>query len=419
MKVLISHPTSNEFNRAAALGLLEANQLLRFHTAIANFPGTFLDRLSELKSLAELKRRSFSASLQPHTHTFPWLEAGRQLSMKAGLRSLVQHETGLFCVDAVYRSLDKKVASGLAEAKAQGATAVYAYLDGAVYSFREAKMLGLSCLYDLPIGYWRTAKRMLSAEQDRWPLWASTMTGLMDSEEKLARQDEELMLADHVIVASRFTANTLEDYPGKLPVVSIVPYGFPVVNDKIKNAAVYTGNRKLKLLFVGGLSQRKGIADVFEAVKGLENYVELTIVGLKSGPGCSALDQALSQHTWIPSLPHQQVLELMREHDALLFPSLFEGFGLVITEAMSQGIPVITTERTAGPDLITHGEDGWLINAGDTQQLKDAITALLSRPQDVAAAGRAARECARKRPWDVYKTELVAALNRPLDAKRN
>jgi glycosyltransferase involved in cell wall biosynthesis len=41
----------------------------------------------------------------------------------------------------------------------------------------------------------------------------------------------------------------------------------------------------------------------------------------------------------------------MRVNDVLVFPSLFDGFGMVITEAMSQGTPVIVSERSAGPGL--------------------------------------------------------------------
>jgi glycosyltransferase involved in cell wall biosynthesis len=418
MKVIISHPTSNENSRAAALGLLEANQLQSFHTAIATFPGTLLDRLSDIKPLAELKRRRFLPELKPMTHTYPWFEAGRQLSIKAGLKRFVQHETGLFCVDAVYKNLDKSVAVDMQRAKKKGATAVYAYLDGALYSFREAKRLGLDCIYDLPIGYWRTAQRMLSAEQDRWPDWASTMTGLVDSQEKLNRQDEELQLSDRIVVASQFTASTLKDYPGKLPPIAIVPYGFPTVTVDQPKTINVSGKNRLKLLFVGGLSQRKGIADIFEAVKGLEDYVELTVVGLKAGPGCAALDEALSKHTWIPSLPHDEVLKLMREKDVLLFPSLFEGFGLVITEAMSQGMPVITTDRTAGPDVINHGENGWLVEAGNTNALKAAIEELIVQPQFVHDASQEALTSARQRPWSAYRTELINALSLPTDALR-
>ena len=100
----------------------------------------------------------------------------------------------------------------------------------------------------------------------------------------------------------------------------------------------------------------------------------------------------------------------MREHDVLVFPSLFEGFGLVITEAMSQGTPVITTDRTAGPDLITHGENGWLIKAGSTEDLQQAIEALIGKPDVIAANGRAAMETAKKRPWEKYGQELSDAI---------
>src|SRR5206468_9345000 len=98
---------------------------------------------------------------------------------------------------------------------------------------------------------------------------------------------------------------------------------------------------------------------------------------------------------WIPSLPHQQILKLMHEHDVLVFPSLFEGFGLVITEAMSQGTPVITTERTVGPDIIDHGQNGWIVEAGSTEALQQAIEELIFKPELVAETGLKAIETAR------------------------
>jgi glycosyltransferase involved in cell wall biosynthesis len=163
---------------------------------------------------------------------------------------------------------------------------------------------------------------------------------------------------------------------------------------------------------VGGLSQRKGIADLFAAVDTFGKHVSLTVVGHKVSADCPALDAALAKHRWIPSLPHGQILQLMREHDVLVFPSLFEGFGLVITEAMSQGTPVITTDRTAGPDLIEHGKNGWLINAGSTHALQAAIEELLVQPSQIAEVGQSAMKTAQLRPWAVYGEELVNAVAR-------
>ncbi|MXV17446.1 glycosyltransferase family 4 protein [Hufsiella ginkgonis] len=406
--VILSHPTGNSFVRAAAGGLLDAGLLSRFHTSIACFPGNLPHRLSGLPGLSEIRRRSFDPRLEPYTTTWPFVETGRLITAKTGPAFLLAHETGPFCIDAVYRHIDKKLASVLNRASAGGVKAVYAYEDEALLSFREAKKHGIKCLYDLPIGYWRTARALLERERERWPEWAVTLTGFKDSEAKLARKDEELRLADGIFVASSFTARTLKDYPGALGPVAVVPYAFPMV----QGGRIYNEqhDRPLKLLFVGGLSQRKGVADVFAAVEQLGDAVSLTVVGRKVTAECPALDQALARHTWIPSLPHNEVLALMRQHDVLLFPSLFEGFGLVITEAMAQGTPVITTDRTAGPDLITDGVNGWLVEAGSTDALRLAIEKLLADRSSVAAAGMAAMDTARGRSWEVYGRELAAAI---------
>ena len=401
--IVLSHPTGNANSRAAALGLAQAGQLAAFHPCIATFPGSALDRLAGLPGMGELRRRAFDPELARVTRMWPWREAGRLLAPRLGLRGWTTHETGPFCIDAVYQDLDRHVGATLARTPA--ARAVYAYEDGALASFRAARAAGLASLYDLPIGYWRAARTLLAPEHERWPEWASTMTGFIDSDAKVARKDAELEHADRVFVASSFTRRTLEAFPGKKLQVDVIPYGFPT--PAAPKPARAPG--PLRLLFVGGLSQRKGIADLFAAVQTFAGAVELTVVGHRPAQANAALDAALARHRWIPSLPHAQVLECMRGHDVLVFPSLFEGFGLVITEAMSQGTPVITTDRTAGGDLIAHGANGWLAQAGNTDSLRQGIQELLDDPRRIEQAGLAALDTARQRPWAVYGQELARA----------
>ena len=414
MSVVFSHPTGNANVRAAANGLAEAALLAEMHTTIAVFPGGLLDRLGALGPLSELRRRRFDASLQQYTTVWPWIEAGRLMASRTIFRKLTHHEKGVFSIDAVYRNLDNRVGNGLQRASLRGAQAVYAYEDGAVATFRKAREFGLQRFYDLPTGYWRAARRLLEGEKERWPAWASTMTGLNDSAAKLATKDEEINLASRIFVASTFVANTLKEFPGKLPPVDIIPYGFPSVGAKREYSTRKDG-QKIRLLFVGKLSQQKGIADLFAAVDTLAPWVELTVVGHKGSADCPALDAALAKHRWYPTLPHESVLKLMRTQDVLLFPSLFDGFGLVMTEAMSQGTPVITTDRSAGPDLIRHDENGWLIDAGSPPAIQNAIEHLLSHPALVTKAGTEAMEKARSRPWNMYSAELSGAISRCLD----
>lgn len=408
MKIIISHPTSNQNSRAVIKGLYDAELLYQFHTAVAVFEGDLWHQLSSLKPLKELSRRQFDDVLKIYTKTSPIMELARLLSARLGLKSLTRHETGWFSVDAVYQHLDRQVARSLKTASKQGLSAVYAYEDGAYQSFTVAKQQGIQCLYDLPIGYWRAARKLLQNEIELWPEWKATLHGFDDSEAKLQRKDTELALADRIFVASSFTAKTLEDYPGTLAPIEVIPYGFP----KPVTQRDYHIASPIKLLFVGGLSQRKGLANMFTAVDNLLPHVQLTVIGHKSTEACEPLNNALAKHCWIPSLPHNEVLKQMQIHDILLFPSLFEGFGLVITEAMSQGTPVITTDRTAGPDIIEHNKNGWLVEAGSTDALQECLEALVSNPEKIIEAGKAAIETARLRPWSVYGKELADAIQR-------
>jgi len=409
MKLLVSHPTLNSNSKNLVNGLLKRGLLYRLLTSIAIFPGQLLFKLATNSKLKDLKRRSLDLTWKDYTESKSFYEFGRLLASKLKLDFLLTHEKGIFCIDKVYENHDKWVANNLVKAKKKGIKAVYAYEDGALATFTKAKQLGLCCIYDLPIGYWKSARSLMQKEFEINPDWSSTLTGFNDSSKKLDKKDQELALADVIFVASSFTKKTLKEYSGNLAEIKVIPYGFPEVKQNKEYQSLT--NRKLKVLFIGGLSQRKGLSYLFEAMEGMQDKIELTIVGHKAVADCKPLNLALEQHKWIPTLSHDQVLACMEEHDVFVFPSLFEGFGLVITEAMSQGVPVITTERTAGPDLIKNGEDGWIVPAGSSTAIKEVFKEILEKPQIVEQFGIAAQNKAQTRPWSVYGQEMANAIS--------
>lgn len=407
-KIIIYHPFGNANTRAAIDGIYKQGILESFHTCIACFKGGLLYKLSSFGPLKEFRRRCFSPFLQDKTNTHPFKELGRQLSPKFKLNYLTAHEKGIFCVDNICHDLDNKVAKYIQKNK-EKIDGVYAYEDCALKTFSSAKSNNIKCIYDLPIGYWRAMRNLLNEEQTKNPEWAMTLGGFNDSDKKLQRKDTELQLADKIYVASSFTKKTLEMYPGKLADIEVIPYGFPPVNTQRKYDDIQ--NRKIKVLFVGGLSQRKGLSYFFEAIKGLEDKIEATVVGRGNLDNCPALKEALSKVNYIPSLPHDEILKLMANQDLFIFPSLFEGFGLVITEAMSQGTPVITTDRTCGPDIMNNGIDGWVVKAGETRPIRELLLTFISNPTILIKAGQAAMHTAFQRPWSVYEKKLAESVN--------
>ena len=409
MKILVSHPTLNANSKNLVIGLLKNKLLFKLFTAVAIFPGQLFYKLGNNPKLKDLKRRNLEKDWQPYTRSNSFFEFGRLLASKFHLENLVKHEKGYFSVDSVYKKHDLWVANNLDQVKKEGLSGIYGYEDGSLATFTKAKKLGIKCIYDLPIGYYKSALLLMKNEFDDNPDWSSTLIGFNDSPEKLNKKDQELSMADVIFVASSFTKKTLQYYSGNLTEIKVIPYGFPEVNFKKLYKPIE--GRKLKVLFVGGLSQRKGLSYLFDAVEGLQNKLELTVVGHKVVSDCNALNKALDQHHWMPSLSHDQVLMCMREHDVLVFPSLFEGFGLVITEAMSQGVPVITTDRTAGPDLIKHGEDGWIVSPSSSMAIKEVLLTILEKPELLKQFGLAAQAKAKSRPWSVYGQEMADAIS--------
>jgi starch synthase len=409
--VVVSHPTGNANVRHVVRGLADARLLNSYNTTVACFSKGLWRNLSRLPGLSEIRRRQYEDDLRPFVATEPMRELCRLASQRLGLRDLVRHENGVFAIDRIYQDLDKASAQ---QSRDEAVRAFYSYEDGALETFRAAKMSNQVRLYDLPIGYWRVARQILNEEAERRPQWLATLDGLKDSEEKLARKDEELRLANHIFVASTFTKQTLEKCTLPVAPVSVIPYGADDALVAGLNRSPSKSSSPLRVLFVGALSQRKGIADLFEAVGLVGDHLQLTIIGRKPSAVCAPLDAALRKHRWIESMPRERILAEMCAHDVLVFPSLFEGFGLVITEALSQGLPVITTPHTCGPDVLTDGEDGFIVPIRDPRAIAEKLELLHRDRELLAAMSEAARKKAETLTWESYRQGIVGVVREAL-----
>lgn len=396
--IVLSHPTGNEFVRQAITAFSEAGILDEFWTTLSWNPEGALQYVLPRSLRGVLNRRSYPASIRSRTHTVPLRELVRLIGGTIGFQS--RHETGFFSLDAVYASLDNKVAQRLLHNR--DCKLVYAYEDGALQSFQVAADRGFSRVYDLPIGYWRAGQRIFAEEREREPDWESTLTGIQDSAAKLARKDEELKLADRVVVASTFTRQTLAEAPMATK-TEIIPYGAP----SAISAEIRKPRERLKVLFAGSLGQRKGLSYLLKAVEMLKNSIELTLLGRKAAPHCSPLDAAVQKYRWIPSCDHAGVLREMANNDVLVFPSLFEGFGLVILEAMAQGTPVITTTHTGGPDVIDDGLDGFIVPVRSAEAIAQKLELLDGDRERLMAMKVSARQKAESRNWKTYHQRIV------------
>jgi alpha-maltose-1-phosphate synthase len=106
--------------------------------------------------------------------------------------------------------------------------------------------------------------------------------------------------------------------------------------------------------------------------------------------------------------------EIVREmHDAhvLVLPSVFEGFGLVIVEAMATGMPVIASTHSAGPDILREGVEGFVLEPDDVDGLVERLDELRKDRDRVIEMGNAACERAQEFSWQEHAQRVKHILS--------
>jgi glycosyltransferase involved in cell wall biosynthesis len=404
--ILLTHPTGNANVRAVLDALERANLLAAFSTTIAWSMNSYPYLSDHIRG--KLRRNYALPAEKMDIH--PLRESVRLIAGSLGLRRLTEHESGWASMDQVWQSLDRHTARLLRRGKyGPDVRAVYGYEDCAESLFQVARERGLKCVYELPIAYWETAQRLLREEAERYPDWEPTLGGTRDSPEKLARKTRELELADLIICPGTFVLESLPQAARAQKRWALAPFGTPDVEIADDPASDKNGGR-LRVLFAGAMTQRKGLADVFAALKLLDpREVELVVMG---SPVCS-LSWYWERHpdfTYEPPRPHRQFLELMRTCDVLVLPSIVEGRALVQQEAMACGLPVIATRNAGADDLIVDGETGFLVPIRAPEALAEKISWCAANRARISGMGIAAQRRARELTWRSYGDTILAAI---------
>ncbi len=187
-----------------------------------------------------------------------------------------------------------------------------------------------------------------------------------------------------------------------LPGVVAYPAGdqfaVAISDDEIAARAMQPG--PLRVLFLGNVIERKGLHTLLDAIRRLDGGAcALSVVGrLDADPAYArrihrqAARSGLGERVrFYGALPGAELAAQLRLHHALAVPSSYEGFGIVYLEGMSCGLPALATTAGAAGEIITHGQDGYLLPPGDAGALAERLAGLASDRQRLAAMGLAAR----------------------------
>ncbi len=163
-----------------------------------------------------------------------------------------------------------------------------------------------------------------------------------------------------------------------------------------------------ELVFVGRLHPVKGLESLIEAISMVDVDVACTLIG--DGPMRTEIEKLIQtkklEHKikLLGSLSHLEVMQMIRKSHALILPSFYETQGIVLMEANVQGIPVLASNINGINEVVKHGFNGLLFEAGNSKDMAHKITELFTHPEKAHKMG----ECGKKFVIDKFHWSKIA-----------
>ena len=184
-----------------------------------------------------------------------------------------------------------------------------------------------------------------------------------------------LARADMVTAVSRFAAELVRHDAGYRGEIRVISNGIDASVFQPRRGTKKTSN--LVVLFSGNLSARKGAPLLPQIAKRLDAGIQILCAAPRSHEKRFAADYL----EFIGPIAYDEMPRLYNEVDLLLMPTVREGFGLAVAEAMACGLPVVATDCSTMPELVTDGRGGYLCKLGDAEDFAEKINMLAKAPQ--------------------------------------
>jgi len=198
----------------------------------------------------------------------------------------------------------------------------------------------------------------------------------------------ELDLADVIVVNSEWSRAGLEKEGVSRDKIAVIPLAHEPGADRAsspqrKLPGRFSGERPLRVLFLGQIIPRKGVRPLLDAIRSLEGEpVEFHFVG-RSAPEYESELRTRANIVWHGAVPRGETRRHYETADVFMFPTLSDGFGLTQLEALSAGLPVIAS-RSCG-EVVRDGENGLILEEVSSRLIADVLRRLCKSPALVSS----------------------------------
>lgn len=406
---ILAHPAPTPFVQQVGRALYEENSLLRFATTVVDQPEASwlksIERMAKpfkVNVSKQLSRRAVTEFPLAYTENYPLPEVLRIL--------LGRVDRDKRPTDMIFHWARDQFDSWVANNMLEGVQAVYSYEYTCLKTFQAAQKKGIARIYDVPSPEHDFVEDLLEAEFSKFPELQTPYRRYCRNRqaERTDYRRQEWQLADLVIANSAFTKKSYVAAGVPEEKIRVVPYGAPPVNQAALKQSFREASAPTAFLWAGTFSIRKGAHYLLQAWKQLNpgNAAKLQVLGAMGLPE-SLLNSVPDSISLSGTVPRSELYPIYQRSDVLMFPTLCDGFGMVVTEAFAQGLPVITTDRAGAADLVKHGVNGLIVPAGDVEALSAAMDWCIAHPDELKAMRREALKTATEWQWSDYRKLLI------------
>jgi glycosyltransferase involved in cell wall biosynthesis len=246
---------------------------------------------------------------------------------------------------------------------------------GCAGAIEKAREQGMKIIVDHSIAHPKEMERQMNKIFKRTQFENNKYTETNPSDIFWELVLEDCMKADILMVNSDYVKWSFIQEGYLADRIKVVQLG---VNSEFKNSKQeYNASDKIKLIFTGGFIERKGALILLDAIKILEDQKINFSLDVAGSLGSIKIPDWVKESKNIVFHGHVSQLklsELLIASDIYIFPTYTEGAAQSVKEAMSVGLPVITTRQSGSP--IVHGENGWLVENDNAEALAGAILIL-------------------------------------------
>jgi glycosyltransferase involved in cell wall biosynthesis len=286
------------------------------------------------------------------------------------------------------------------------------YAGQSLAALKRAKELGAVTVVERHSAHIDVQMKLLAEEHERYGVPFATQDAALRD-----RELEEYAAADFISVPSEFVRRSFIDKGFAASRILKTPLG--------ANLSRFTPGPKqdaaFRVLYCGSMSLQKGVPYLIQAFQELGlPHSELVLVG-DIEPGIRRFLQwsGTAGIRLTGRLQGEEYVRHFRQSDVFVLPSIQDGFGMVVPEAMACGLPVIATENSCGPDVIREGKEGFVIPIRNVEKLKEKITWLYEHSRERAEMGlNALARVKGAFTWDVYGAAMVEQYQSILSARQ-